>query len=82
MSPNVEMALVLSTAHMPASSPDFGHHLVCSSAEVAFVSTGRIESTPEWLVPIMDYADKHQFSWIVFDCDGIESDQFKTYEWE
>ena len=82
MAPTVEMAMVLSTAHMPESSPDFGSHLICNSSEVAFVSTGRVESTPEWLVPIVDYADKHQFSWIIFDCDGIKSDQFKTYEWE
>lgn len=82
MSGNVEMAFVLSTAHMPSSEPDFGHHLICTSMEVAFVAPGRLEDTPEWLVPIIDYADKHEFSYIVFDCDGLEADEFKTYEWE
>ena len=33
-----------------------------------------------WLKPLNDWALKHGFSWVRFDCDGDEVDELPTFE--
>jgi hypothetical protein len=81
----IENMLVLSTAHMPESQPDFGEFRVLEDEYcfVAFVSEFLFidSKVPEWLEPVMEYAIDKNCSCIIFDMGADTVPTLKTWEW-
>lgn len=82
----LETVLALSTGHVPSNEPDFGqaHFIEYEHGWIVFVvdpDCYQEGDLPEWLAPIMKEADKRKCSLIRFDCDALQSDLFKEYEW-
>ena len=82
----VEQVAVLSTAHMPSTSPDFGDLLINEYDEGynVYVSTPEGMSgvtLPEWLSPIVAACHAHGVIRLNFDSDGPRNPNFRQYEW-
>jgi len=81
----IENMLVLSTAHMPKSQPDFGEFRVMEdeySFVVFFSEDLFIDSkVPEWLAPVMKYAIEKKCFCINFDMDADTVHGLRTWEW-
>lgn len=89
----IEKALVLSTAHIPEESPNFGG-LRALSFEYGYVvwvldpkhgvpaslaEPGR--GMPDWIVPVMHVASQNGCTFVVFDRDGNVDENFQTWDW-
>ncbi len=79
---NFEKVLVLSTAHMPNSKPDFGdvRHEEHEHGFILFVANFE-PSIPRWFRPILSEALKNKCSFINFDADAPTYDDLKTWDW-
>ena len=75
-----ESVLVLSTAHMPSTSPDFGD-LRAIPFEYGFVVWVSKLSVPEWMLFIMEHARREGCTLIMFDRDVRISYKFRTWDW-
>lgn len=83
----IEGCLVLSTAHMPETEPEFGGlrsvefrygYVVWSTDAEQAAEEGGV---PEWLVPINESADRLGATLILFDRDAEKCNDFREYEW-
>lgn len=84
----IEKILVLSTAHMPESEPDFGSTRVLYGEHDCVIPLPRFDDdedwTPwfaDWQIPIVVYALNQECTYIAFDRDADIDDQFETYNW-
>lgn len=82
----IEKTLVLSTTHMPEDDPDFGESRVTEHdyGWIVFLQTDNdllLEESPEWLVPVIEFALENDCSMINFDRDGITVEDLPTWEW-
>ncbi|MDY6957818.1 MAG: hypothetical protein SVK08_01540 [Halobacteriota archaeon] len=77
----IEKILVLSTAHMPESRPDFGvlHAIETDESTIVFVSED--EDIPRWIGPAMDKALEYNCTLILFDCDSDIDRDLPIWEW-
>jgi len=96
LTPRTERALVVSTAHMPRASALFGPawsgdtqpRLLHDGDTFVLVLGGGHDSaldaypdTPEWLLPLLEYAMWSGCSYLVFDMDAEELEPFQTWDW-
>lgn len=68
-----EKTLVLSTAHMPESDPDFGsvRNIEHEYGFIAFVADKDLEeNSPRWIVEVMNFARANDCSMVNFDRDA------------
>ena len=84
----IERILVLSTAHMPETSPDFGSIAVIEynyGYILTSISPDYIENLalviPDWIKPILKFSSKQKAHMLMFDRDGNEEPDLKTYDW-
>ena len=78
----IEKILVLSTAHMPNSNPNFGDLRVLKGTyEHIIPCVARADMITEWWGPIMEKALTDGCSYVCFEADGDTYDQFETYNW-
>ena len=77
-----ESVLVLSTAHMLDTDPDFGD-LRAISFEYGFIVWVKEQDyrTPWWINSVMEYAWNEGCTLIMFDRDGEVSEQFPCWSW-
>lgn len=84
LSPPFELALVLSTAHMPSKDPFFGRHVRVEPHRygffVFFFET-ELETLPRWLRPIWQIARENGVSFIVFDRDASALEALQAWNW-
>lgn len=80
--PYIEKALVLSTAHMPGESPEFGglRALSFEYGYVVWVSEPGY-GVPDWITPIMEIAYRDECTLVVLDRDGNTDKNFQTWDW-
>ena len=79
---HLESLLVLSTAHMPSTEPDFGHLRVTSFEYGFFVCTTYPGiGVPDWILPVMTWAWDEGCTFILFDRDASRTNQFQTWNW-
>lgn len=83
----IERVLVLSTAHMPSTSPSFGGLAIHQFDEGFQVYVGNPASVPEgdapsWLKPILRACHAQGVTRLIFDCDGSRCAQLKEYDWD
>ena len=87
----IEKTLVLSTAHMPESHPDFGE-LRASPHEYGYIvfllsshpspeASGNLERAPDWIKPAILLADNNGCNYINFDRDGYKMPILPTFDW-
>ena len=81
----IRTVLDISTIHMPSASPDWGN---LTSDQVLEYDRGFVvfvldpDGCPEWLRPIMRWADDKGCLMICFDGDGDpQEDIFPAYNW-
>ena len=83
----VEKVLVLSTAHMPSSLPDFGEirHVEHDFGFIVFVCLDdeerEMKLAPEWLRPLIKIANGQQCNYINFDADAPVDGNLNVWEW-
>ena len=83
-----EKILVLSTGHMPNTSPRFPHHLENDYRVMKF-EYGYVvwvseywEDAEDWFKPIMKYAHENGCTLILFDsAEAPDEELFSVYEW-
>ena len=77
---NIEKVLVLSTAHMPCTNPEFGAQRVVEHEHgyVVFLSMAR---SPDWLLPIVSLAASEICTLILFDSAASEHNDLPTWDW-
>jgi len=94
MNSGVEKVLVLSTAHMPGTMPDFGDSLTRWQAHnygyILFVPIDSashqqvlesLDETCDWLKPILQMAFNLGCSHINFDQESDQIDGLETWDW-
>ncbi len=79
---NFEKVLVLSTAHMPNSTPDFGgiRHKEHEHGFILFPAS-RESVIPRWLRPILIEVWRNKCSLVNFDSDASTYDALETWDW-
>lgn len=84
MTVEVAKCLVLSTAHLPSASPDWGGYRVVEHeyGYVVWLAITAGLECPEWLVPIVQLAlDREGATMLDFDRDGPELDELPSHDW-
>ena len=80
----IEQVLVLSTAHMPCTSPDFGgiRHCEHEHGYIVFVCPDGCDvDIPDWLKKLVAIAVGQRCDYINFDSDGGVDGNLPTWEW-
>ena len=78
----VNNVLQLSTVHVPEPAAKFGSYRFVEH-EYGWIVwvTEMLENTPDWLKPIVEYANSVGAVMIEFDADNSSVDSFKKYDW-
>ena len=78
-----EKILVLSTGHMPNTSPRFGDFRVMEFEYGYVVWVGEyLDVVEDWFKPIMKYAYENGCTLILFDsAEAPDEELFSVYEW-
>lgn len=87
---SIEKVLVLSTDHMPSSTPDWDKEQADTDRKVWDFEYGfvifvpykdNMDTVPEWLIPIAELAQKEDCTFICFDQAVDCVDGLPVYEW-
>jgi len=81
---DTEQVLMLSTAHMPFTKPDFGALRVVEFQYGYVLWPVAVEdyaSIPEWLVPIIKMANKKECTLVLFDAGIPAREDLQKWEW-
>lgn len=87
-----ETVIVLSTAHMPCSQPEWGELMALDTGigfmvRIPCAPPGDedfmewVKSMPEWFLPIAALAYRRNVQWVNFDRDGEVCELFREFSW-